>query len=90
MERTWEKQYWTERCRAPFLEITEANKNYLRGYLVNGARFNPQLDFWRHLGWDVGEFNLDEEEEAIGFKGIRLRVMRGTSGEHELVTALKY
>ena len=57
--------------------------NYLRGYLVDWADVDPQLDSRHQLGWDVVENALDEEEEAS-------RVEEGALGDHELVAAPKY
>ena len=60
------------------------------GYLVDAANVEPQLDFWRQFGWKMVENTLDAEEEVSGVEGIRPRARRGTSGDHELVTATKY
>ena len=72
------------------MEFTEVNANYLHGYLVYGVDVGPQLDFWRKLGWEMIENTLDEETEAGGVYGRRLRSRRGTLGDHELVIATKY
>ena len=50
----------------------------------------PQLDFWRQLGWEMVENTLDEEIEAGGVDGRNLRSRRETLGDHELVTDPKY
>ena len=64
--------------------------NYLWGYLVDEADVEHQVDFRHQLGWKMAENALDEEEEDSGVEGTRLRARRGTSGDHELVTAPKH
>ena len=61
VERIWEISYWPDRCHAYFLAPTEVNANDLWGHLVDGSEMYPQLDFWRQLGWEMFENNLDEE-----------------------------
>ena len=51
---------------------------------------DPQLDFWRQLGFEMVEITLDEEKEAGGFDRRRLREKKGALGDNELVTAPKY
>ena len=70
--------------------LEEVNANYLRGHLVNGVDVEPQLDFKRQLGCEMVEKKLDEETEAGGVNGRRLRERRGYLGDHELVTYPKY
>ena len=53
------------------------------------TEFN-ELNFWRHLGWEMVENTLGEETEAGGLNGRRLRSMRGTLGDYELLKAPKY
>lgn len=59
--------------------LTEVNANYLRGYLVDGVDAEPQLDFRHWLGLEMAENVLDEEEEAYGAEGRKLRARRGTT-----------
>ena len=51
---------------------------------------DPWLDFWRQLVWDMVENTLDEETEAGGVCGRRLRARRGDLVDHELVIAPTY
>ena len=90
VERTWDTKYWTDRCHAYFLALVEVNANYLQGYLVDEVDVEPQLNFWRQLGWEMVENTFDEDTEAGGVDGIRPRLRRGGLGDHELVTAPKY
>ena len=50
----------------------------------------PQLDFCHQLVWEMVENTIDEQTEAEGVDGIRMRERRGTLGYHELFTAPKY
>ena len=49
-----------------------------------------ELYFWRHLGWEMVENILDEDTEAEGVDGIRLKSTMGNLGDHEIVKAPKY
>ena len=70
--------------------LTEVNVNYLQGYLVDRVDVEPQSDFRRQLGWEMVENTLDEETEAGGVDGRRLRARKGALGDHELVAAPTY
>ena len=59
--------------------LTEVNANYLWGYLVDGVDAEPQLDFRHWLGLEMAENVLDEEEEAYGAEGRKLRARRVTT-----------
>ena len=50
----------------------------------------PQFDFWHQLGSERVENTFDEETEAGGVNGGRLRARMRTLGDHELVTDPKY
>ena len=82
VERTWATKCWPERCHAYFLALTEVNENYPWGCLVYRVDVEPQLDFWRQLGWDMVENTLDEETEAGGVDGRRLVARKGILGDH--------
>ena len=49
-----------------------------------------ELDFWRHLVWEMVDNTLDEETESGGVNGRRPREMRRALGDHDLLTAPKY
>ena len=49
VERTWDTNTCLNRCHAYFLALTEVNKHFLWGYLVDGVYVEPQLDFWNQL-----------------------------------------
>ena len=49
VERTWATNYWPDLFHAYFLVLTEVNKNYFWGYLVEGANVNPELYFQHQL-----------------------------------------
>ena len=50
----------------------------------------PQLDFWRQLGWDMFDKTLYGKIEAGGVDGRRMGATREALRYHELVTAPKY
>ena len=60
LESYWATNYCPDRCHAYFLELTEVNLNYLRGYLFDGADIEPQLGFWLQLGWEMVNNTLYE------------------------------
>ena len=80
VERTWDKNYWPDRCDDYYLALAEVNVNYLQGYLIDRVDAEPQLDFWRQLGLEMVDNTLDEETESGGVDGIRMRARRGNLG----------
>ena len=90
LEINWATNYWPDCCHDYFLALTEHNVNYLRGYLVDGVDVEPQFGFWCQLGWTMVENTLYEQERDSKDYGIRIREKRGSSGDHELMTAPKY
>ena len=59
------------------MALTEVNANYLWESLVDGVDAEPQLNFWRHLGWEIVENTLVEETEAGRVDGRWTRARRG-------------
>ena len=47
VDMNWATKYWPDPFHAYFLVLTEVNKNYFWGYLVEGANVNPEL-YFRH------------------------------------------
>ena len=60
VERTWATKYMPNRCHAYFLALTKVNTNDPKWYLVNRVDMKHQLDFWRHLVWEMVENKPDE------------------------------
>ena len=84
VKRTWATTYWHDHFHDYFLELAETNSKYLLGYLIDGADIKPQLDFWHQLVWEMVDNTPNEEEEASGVEGRRLRERGGPQGTTSL------